>query len=1163
MRHLIYLVLSLLLTIHLSAQVGINTDNSDPDASAMLDVKSTNRGMLVPRMTSSQRTMISNAAIGLLVFDTTTESFWFRDSNGWVELVAGGGALAHDDANNLVKPNTSSVDVSTDDFVFGSTQLDHSYNVDHYSRFFFDKSKGAFRAGIEEGDKWDDANRGIGSIALGNSSTAAGENSVAMGYQNSALGNATVTIGNHNVVNTDTAFAIGGFNSADKDYALAIGIENKAQEEASTAIGFANLATAAGASAFGEYNEANGVSSLALGSGAIANGLTSVAIGSSNAEGTGSLAIGISNIASGDFSQAFGSLTTAPSYNEAVFGYLNTNYTPASTSSASLTDRLFVVGNGNVIQRSDALIILKNGATRINGPLTLGISGNDMTNYTLPNFRGSNGQILQTNGSGVVNWADAPASSSIRNGSGTTKVDASSNSEISFEAGGQQILTMQRGNFEFYNTNGSIYLGGDAGKSDNYSGFNNIGIGSNALSLNSRGSNNTAIGNSANVDSDNLSNATAIGAGAIVNQSNALVLGNNANVGIGTSTPNEKLHVVGNVKIEDGNAQAGYILTSDANGVGTWQQNTGANGIQNVIQDGDADTKIQVERSNDEDIINFSLGGPLTFRMVDSRLEFIDPLTSIYIGYNAGINRDAVKSLYNVMLGHEAGMSITEGSSNVGLGTFSLNSNQTGGFNTALGAFAARLNTSGDNNVAVGTRASFDNETGNNNVAVGTDAGQHSTGNNNIFLGYQAGQNETGDNKLYIENSSSNTPLIYGDFSADSVSINGDLTISSEYLSFNNIYDNIFIGDGAGFNNMGGGNVNVDGIDNVFIGDSTGFNNTTGQFNVGLATKALFNNTTGEYNVGIGPFALLKNTEGIDNVAVGMHSLSSNVDGQANTAMGFRAGGVNESGNANVFIGGATGGGLNPVTPVDMEHNVMLGFAAGGNNNGSNNVFIGHKAGMDETGNHKLYVDNSETTTPLLYGEFDNDLVRVNGELNIKNEYSLPATDGTSGQVLTTDGAGNTAWSDRVSIPIGTIWMYHGDTAPDGWLICDGSDFSVSEYNDLRTLLGGNTLPDFRARFPMGTGDNGNLGSPDARLGNKGGSNSHQLDLDEMPPHTHSISYRVGSENGSSSNNYSDLGNTGTTSQTGSTGGNNATDEATPFNITNPYYVVNFIIKAK
>ncbi len=68
------------------AQVAINADASAPDNSAMLDVKSTNRGMLVPRMTTAQRTAIAAPAAGLLVFDNTTQSFWFYSAGSWVEL---------------------------------------------------------------------------------------------------------------------------------------------------------------------------------------------------------------------------------------------------------------------------------------------------------------------------------------------------------------------------------------------------------------------------------------------------------------------------------------------------------------------------------------------------------------------------------------------------------------------------------------------------------------------------------------------------------------------------------------------------------------------------------------------------------------------------------------------------------------------------------------------------------------------------------------------------------------------------------------------------------------------------------------------------------------------------------------------------------------------
>ena len=76
-------------TFFSKAQVGINDNNTSPDASAMLDVKSTTKGMLIPRMTTTERTNISNSATGLLVFDNTTNSFWYYNGTTWLELIEG------------------------------------------------------------------------------------------------------------------------------------------------------------------------------------------------------------------------------------------------------------------------------------------------------------------------------------------------------------------------------------------------------------------------------------------------------------------------------------------------------------------------------------------------------------------------------------------------------------------------------------------------------------------------------------------------------------------------------------------------------------------------------------------------------------------------------------------------------------------------------------------------------------------------------------------------------------------------------------------------------------------------------------------------------------------------------------------------------------------
>jgi hypothetical protein len=87
MKTTIFTTLIVLLSLGLFAQVGINTDNSTPDGSAMLDVKSTTKGMLIPRMDSTQRVAIATPATGLLVYQTDgTDGFYFYNGTEWVSL---------------------------------------------------------------------------------------------------------------------------------------------------------------------------------------------------------------------------------------------------------------------------------------------------------------------------------------------------------------------------------------------------------------------------------------------------------------------------------------------------------------------------------------------------------------------------------------------------------------------------------------------------------------------------------------------------------------------------------------------------------------------------------------------------------------------------------------------------------------------------------------------------------------------------------------------------------------------------------------------------------------------------------------------------------------------------------------------------------------------
>src|SRR5690349_20787668 len=85
----------------LNAQsVAINTDGTVAHSSAMLDIKTTSKGLLIPRMSSSQRTSISSPATGLMVFDTDTNTFWYFNGTAWTNLSGAGWFLTGNAGTN-------------------------------------------------------------------------------------------------------------------------------------------------------------------------------------------------------------------------------------------------------------------------------------------------------------------------------------------------------------------------------------------------------------------------------------------------------------------------------------------------------------------------------------------------------------------------------------------------------------------------------------------------------------------------------------------------------------------------------------------------------------------------------------------------------------------------------------------------------------------------------------------------------------------------------------------------------------------------------------------------------------------------------------------------------------------------------------------------------
>jgi microcystin-dependent protein len=89
----IFVFLFLMSSILLSQNVGINTDGSTPDGSAMLDVKSSNKGILIPRMTAAQKTAILSPATGLMIYQTdATAGFYYYNGSVWTLIGDGIGS---------------------------------------------------------------------------------------------------------------------------------------------------------------------------------------------------------------------------------------------------------------------------------------------------------------------------------------------------------------------------------------------------------------------------------------------------------------------------------------------------------------------------------------------------------------------------------------------------------------------------------------------------------------------------------------------------------------------------------------------------------------------------------------------------------------------------------------------------------------------------------------------------------------------------------------------------------------------------------------------------------------------------------------------------------------------------------------------------------------
>src|SRR5215216_3898799 len=87
MKKLIHLMIFCFAVLYGSSQVAINNNGNNPATTSMLDVSSTTKGMLIPRMTSAQRKAITNPEIGLLVYDIDRQTIYLFEGQKWKPMM--------------------------------------------------------------------------------------------------------------------------------------------------------------------------------------------------------------------------------------------------------------------------------------------------------------------------------------------------------------------------------------------------------------------------------------------------------------------------------------------------------------------------------------------------------------------------------------------------------------------------------------------------------------------------------------------------------------------------------------------------------------------------------------------------------------------------------------------------------------------------------------------------------------------------------------------------------------------------------------------------------------------------------------------------------------------------------------------------------------------
>ena len=672
-----------------------------------------------------------------------------------------------------------------------------------------------------------------------------------------------------------------------------------------------------------------------------------------------------------------------------------TNSTTGTTSTDGLHMAVDNAGVAHLIQREAANLKLYTNNDSTTG-ITIDSSGSVGIGTATPPTRlavNNTISVVESSGNTQIISLSRPSDHgliSINSSAGTTMVSLNANGDSYFNSGnlgiGKSTAVGAKLDVKGTGTSGdaqSIFnMGGtwegefrmltDDGASPVLRMYRATGVGSNYYPYQMKMSTGTLLfqtGGNAEKDAETYNTDT-------------LALTSTGRVGIGDTTPDHKLDVAGNIGLDadsyinwgDTDGTSGYGIRDNSGTIeykasgGSWAAiGSGGGGggetLAETLALGNSAGAYSIDMNN-QLITNigvagtdFVAGGGLNLGarlnitgsadeeqlLIKANATQTSPLFVAQDSSSTELFRIDSNGNNNLWFGNAAGRNASTGSYNLAFGSYSLDANTSGYRNTAIGAYSLSTNNTGFDNLALGVNSLVANTTGNYNVAMGNYSLEtNQTGSRNIGIGYGTLKTSTISDLVAIgynaltANTTGASNLAIGSYALDA-NTTGAANSAIGYYSLS---------------------ANISGGYNTAIGYGT-LQANTASYNDAIGYNALTANTTGNYNVAFGSQALQSNTTGVENLAIGRLALGSLVGGSGNTAIG------KQSLFSNVSGVGST----------------AIGYKAGYSENAGGGVYIGREAGYNETTANKLYIANSNTVNPLIYGEFDNSLLKVNGRL--------------------------------------------------------------------------------------------------------------------------------------------------------------------------------------